>query len=199
MGLRVFQRDDDGYERLVYGEVLIPDQPNVFGDLHTKLSVREFAYGFMMNGFGINVEHDNPDVSDDEVAVVESFIAREGDPDFIPGSWVIEMHIMDNEVWDSVLRGDINGFSYEAMVKFFELNVMVPNETTRYGRTEIDRDDGHAHGFFVLLDDDGRVITGGTTPSDIDGHVHPISSHTFTGMAQHHQHIYNFVAGVEGM
>ncbi len=199
MSLRVFKRDDEGHERLVYGEVLIPDQPNVFGDLHTKLSVREFAYGFMMNGFGINVEHDNPDVSDTDVSVVESFIARDGDPDFVPGSWVVGMHIQDDEVWDSVLRGDINGFSYEAMVKFFELDVNVPIETTRFGRTAVDRDDGHSHGFFVLLDDDGRVTAGGTTPSDIDGHVHPISSHTFTDLSQGHQHIFNFLAGAEGM
>lgn len=183
----------------MYGEVLIPDQPNVFGDYHTKLSVREFAYGFMMNGFGINVEHDNPDVSDSEVSVVESFIARDGDSDFIPGSWVVGMHILSDDVWESVQRGDINGFSYEAMVKFFDLDVIIPNETTRYGRTAVNRDDGHDHGFFVILDQDGRVVTGGTTPSDIDGHTHPISSHTFTKEALNHQHIYNFVAGQEGL
>ena len=69
--------DADGFERIVFGEVLIPDTPNVFGDFHTRQSVREFAYGFMLNGFGINHEHDNPDISD-EVSIVETLIARPG-------------------------------------------------------------------------------------------------------------------------
>lgn len=184
----ILTRDSQGFERIVFGEVLIPNEPNVYGDFHTELSVREFAYGFMAYGFGVNHEHDNPDISD-RVHIVESFIARPGDPDFIVGSWVLGVLIKDDEVWQAVLDGDVNGFSYEALVNFFELDLIVPNETTRYGRTEPDLDDQHAHDFFVLLDQDGRVITGGTS-FDQD-HAHPISQHTFTDAADGHVHIFN--------
>ena len=192
MTLRLPQPDSDGFERIVFGEVLIPDEPNVFGDFHTRQSVREFAYGFMLNGFGINHEHDNPDISD-EVSIIETFIAREGDPTFIVGSWVLGVFVGKDEVWQAILDGEVNGFSYEAMVKFFALDLIVPNETTRYGVTEPALTDGHQHGFFVLLDRDGRVITGGTT--FVNGHAHPISQHTFTdeGGADAHTHIFNVI------
>ena len=192
MTLRLPQPDSDGFERIVFGEVLIPDEPNVFGDFHTRQSVREFAYGFMLNGFGINHEHDTPDISD-EVSIIETFIAREGDPTFIVGSWVLGVFVGKDEVWQAILDGEVNGFSYEAMVKFFALDLIVPNETTRYGVTEPALSDGHEHGFFVLLDRDGRVITGGTTWDE--GHAHPISQHTFTdaGGFDSHTHIFNVI------
>ena len=192
MTLRLPQPDSDGFERIVFGEVLIPDEPNVFGDFHTRQSVREFAYGFMLNGFGINHEHDTPDISD-EVSIIETFIAREGDPTFIVGSWVLGVFVGKDEVWQAILDGEVNGFSYEAMVKFFALDLIVPNEVTRYGVTEPALTDGHEHGFFVLLDRDGRVITGGTTFTN--GHAHPISQHTFTdaGGFDDHTHIFNVI------
>lgn len=195
--LRLPVADEMGFERIVFGEVLIPDTPNVFGDFHTVESVRQFAYGFMLNGFGINHEHDNPDISR-EVGVVESFIARLGDPDFIVGSWVLGVHIGKDEVWQAILDGEINGFSYEAMVKFFELDLIVPDETTRYGITEPEITDGHEHGFFVLLDMEGRVIAGGTTFDE--GHAHTISQHTVTdpGDLDGHVHGFNVVTGIDG-
>jgi hypothetical protein len=196
MTLRLPQKDSDGFERIVFGEVLIPDEPNVFGDFHTEQSVREFAYGFMLNGFGINHEHDNPDISN-EVSIVESFIARPGDPDFIVGAWVLGVFVGRDDVWQAVLDGEVNGFSYEALVKFFALDLIVPNETTRYGRTEPALTDGHTHDFFVLLDLEGRVITGGTTTDH--GHSHTISQHTFTdeGDFDGHIHIFNVIPKVE--
>lgn len=198
MTIRLIQPDSDGFERIVFGEVLIPDTPNVYGDFHTKQSVQEFAYGFMLNGFGINHEHDNPDISD-EVSIVESFIARPGDPDFIVGSWVLGVFVGRDSVWQAVLNGEVNGFSYEAMVKFFELDLIVPHETTRYGVTEPALSDGHTHEYFVLLDQTGRVITGGT--SFADGHSHTISQHTFTdeGDLDGHIHIINVVVGEDGL
>lgn len=191
---KVITKDADGFERIVFGEILIPDQPNVYGDYHSRESVREFAYAFAKHGFGLNVEHDNPDIlPDGRVTVVESFVARSGDPDFIVGSWVLGVWIHDDEIWNAVLDGKINGFSYEAMVRFFELDLLVPEQTTQYGRTKPDFMDGHDHGFFVLLDDAGRVVGGGTTESQ--GHRHFIEHHTFTEKADDHVHVYQLNEG----
>lgn len=189
-------KDADGFERIVYAEVVIPDSLNVFGDYHTKEAIRQFAYGFMMNGFGIDIDHDNDDVSQD-VYVVESFIARPGDPDFIEGAWVVGMHIASDEIWQKVLDGEINGYSYEALMRGLDIQIEVPYEVTRNGVTEPDLRDGHTHEFFVILDPDGRVIVGGTT--ETDGHTHKISQHTFTDDADGHSHIFNFVIGSGGL
>ncbi len=191
--IRLFTKDDQGYERLVFAEVLIPDSLNTYGDFHTRESVREFAYGFMLNGFGIDMNHDNVDLSD-EVHVVESFIARDNDPDFIPGSWVVGMHIDNDDLWRAVLRGDVNGYSYEAFVRKFDVELTVPDERIKYGETEPDPYDGHVHGFYVILDEEDRPLLGGTTVAN--SHSHTISDHTFTDKAYGHSHIFNYVEAI---
>jgi len=191
----VIKKDDEGFERIVFAEVIIPDTPNVYGDFHTRQSVREFAYGFMAAGYGIDIDHDNDDISG-KVYVIESFIVRTGDPDFIEGSWVVGMHIPDDEIWQGVLDGHINGYSYEAFVQIMYTNMEVPDDKNRIGTTQPDKFDGHTHEYFVLLDEDGRPILGGT--SITNGHSHSISQHTFTDTAFEHSHIYNFVEGKGG-
>ena len=193
--VRLFKKDEEGFERIVFAEVIIPNSINVYGDFHTPESVKEFAYGFMLYGFGTDVGHDEVDM--DSLVVVESFIAREGDSDFISGAWVIGMYIGDDNVWDQIRSGDLNGFSYQAMVNALPVDIEITDEVTRAGETEPSLEDGHVHEFFVVLDDDGRVIVGGTTESN--GHTHIIRSHTYTEDEEGHSHIFNFVNGEGGL
>ena len=187
--------DENGYERIVYSELLIPETPNAYADYHTLESVREFAYSFMIKGFFIDEEHDNVDISD-RVHVVESWIARKDDEDFIEGSWVVGMYIGDDDIWDKVLNGELNGFSYEAMVEFTPAIVDAPIVRTVSGITEPDTMDGHTHEYFVLLDPTGNVIAGGTIEDDSD-HTHLIRRHTFTDEAAYHLHLFNYIQGVD--
>ena len=72
------------------------------------------AYGFMQKGITdhIDLNHDGVHCG---AVVVESFIAREGDPDFIPGSWVVGVHVPDNDTWNLIKTGELNGFSLEGI------------------------------------------------------------------------------------
>lgn len=187
--------DEQGFERIVFAEVIIPDVPNVYGDFHTRRSVRDFAYGFMINGFRTDVEHDNIDRAG-KVHVVESFIAREGDPDFIPGAWVVGLYIPDDELWGMVLNNELNGYSYEAYTSTTPIELTVPSTNTVVGTTQPNPADQHTHEFLVVLGDDGRPIFGVTSLSE--GHRHPITVHTFTDRAAGHSHIYNFLQGSGG-
>lgn len=180
----------DEFERLVFAEVLVPDTLNTYGDYHTKESIRNFAYEFMKRGFIVDVNHDRFDVSA-SVRIVESFIARSNDPDFIPGSWVIGMYVGDDDIWNKILRGEINGFSYEAMVQFMPVEMEVPYQPVFYGKTNADLNDGHVHRFTVFLDPEGHVVGGGTDV--VNGHSHTIRGHTFTELAAGHSHIFNYV------
>lgn len=190
-----FREDDEGYQRIVYAEVLIPDVPNTAGDFHTKQMVREFAHGFMVAGFDLDVDHDN--VVRQDLKVVESFIARDDDPDFIPGSWVVGVYVGDDEVWEQIRRGEINGYSWEGWVKAIQAEVEMLADVSRYGRTEADMGDGHTHEFVAIVDDDGRVVAGGTT--EVNGHSHTIRSHTFTEKTDGHSHIFNIIKGEGGI
>lgn len=200
-GALTLQRADvQGFERIAWAEVLVPETPNVFGDYWSPEAIREAAYAFMKAGFGINVgidvEHDNVDVSG-SVKVVESFIVRPGDPDFIEGSWVVAVYIGDDALWQQVLDGEINGFSYEALVQFLPGLLTYTEPGWRSGVTEPDPTDGHTHEFLVQVDNVGRATTGGT--SDTNGHMHTISGSTVTDEAAGHVHRFNIVQGKGGI
>ncbi len=188
-------REDRQYEQVVFAEVLIPETPNVYGDYWTRSAVIEAAYMFMETGFGIDIDHDNYDRTG-MVHVVESFIARKGDPDFIEGSWVIGMRIKDDTLWEAVLSGDINGFSYEAIVGTIKGVLLVADDGVRTGLTEPDLEDGHTHNFMVVVDENNRPIEGGTSVTN--GHSHGITTHTVTEESAGHKHRYNLVVGKDG-
>lgn len=189
------RKDEDGWERVVFAEVLVPNTPNVYGDYWTKEAIVEAAYLFMKTGFGIDVDHDNFDVTG-AVYVVETFIARKGDPDFIEGSWVVAMKIEDDQLWEKVLNNEINGYSYEAIVSFLSGTLRIEDDGVRTGYTEPDLDDGHYHAFMVMVDIDNRPISGGT--DEVDGHSHRITGHTITDESVGHTHRYNLVSGKGG-
>lgn len=184
------KRDANGFERVVFAELILPESLNRFGDFHTKRSIREFAYAFMIHGFGIDIEHDGTDRTG-RVNIVESFIARPGDPDFVEGAWVIGAYIPDDELWQKVLDHDLNGFSYEALVQMLEVEMLVPVIRAVVGVTESDPFDGHTHEFFVLLDQHGDIVAGGT--KDTNFHSHLITRHTFTAEEANHVHIFNYM------
>lgn len=188
--VRVLQRDDGEFERVVMAEVLIPDIPNVFGDIYTQDAIREFAYEFARKGYGIDVNHDNVDVSSD-VCVVESFIARESDPDFIPGSWVVAMKIFSDEIWQSVLAGEINGYSFEALCSLQPVTIENFRNRQVVGVTEPDPFDGHTHSFIVILSPLNKPIAGSTGVTD--GHSHRIAKHTVTEVDSGHSHRYQVI------
>lgn len=193
---RLVVREDRKWEHVVMAEVLVPDVANVYGDFWTRDSIKQAAYMFMERGFGLDIEHDRVDHTG-EWFVVESFIVRAGDPDFIEGSWVVGVRIHSSKIWDAVLNGDINGFSYEALVEFIEATLYVEDDGIRQGVTEPDPVDGHTHEFAVIVGPDNRPTAGGT--SETNGHSHGILTHTVTQEAAGHVHRFNIIYGKEGL
>lgn len=189
---QLLNRDANGFQRVVLGEVLIPDVPNVYGDFQTRENIQEFAYWYMseIGNWYMDIDHEGEEI-DDRVVIVESFIARDGDQDFIPGSWVLGTWIRDDEIWQKILDGEINGYSWEALVSTLPVEIDVPQQNIAVGWTEPALIDKHQHQFFAILDEDGRAIAGGTSYDQ--RHSHPIRSHTFTEEADGHSHIYNLV------
>jgi len=90
--------------QIVWGEVYVPELPDSQGDFMTTLEVRKMAYSFMYAGrLGkVDMNHDN---TINGSMIVESFIARSDDAVFIPGSWVVGMHIPDKEIWGMIKSG----------------------------------------------------------------------------------------------
>jgi hypothetical protein len=176
------------YLQVVYAEVYAPNRLDAQYEYMTVDEIRKMAWLFMMGGDTkrIDVMHDNKLI---EAYVVESFIARDDDGIYIPGSWVVGVYIEDTEVWAAVLSGELNGFSMEALVgkDFQELEITMPTSVS--GKTSEAK--GHSHSWNVNYSPDGALMGGST--DKVDGHFHIIKSGTVTEEAAGHTHRFSSV------
>lgn len=103
-------------KRIVIGEVYVPYDPSdpdtVDTHRHAALAedIEKAAYRFMEEMNLKNIDQQHNFVSGYGY-VVESYIAKEGDPNFKPGSWIIGVKVTDDEVWTKIEKGEITGFS----------------------------------------------------------------------------------------
>lgn len=103
----------DFEKHIVYGEVYVPGDPghrDAHGQWMTAEEIEKMAHRFMENLRLTQVDRQH-DAEPDEGIVVESFIAREGDPDFTPGAWVVATKILNDETWEAIMKGEITGYS----------------------------------------------------------------------------------------
>ncbi|MEG1728196.1 MAG: XkdF-like putative serine protease domain-containing protein [Bacteroidaceae bacterium] len=165
------------YKRIIYSEVYAPNRPDTDNMFMTAEDIENMAHNFLASGkvTQVDLQHDN--VLQEGCVVVESFIARAGDQTFNEGAWVVGIKIGNDDTWAKVLRGEINGFSVEALVFFEETDLHVPDgQRVITGHTNIV--EGHSHTFVVEFDEFGNVIGGQT--DEVDGHRHLITSSTTT-------------------
>lgn len=176
-------------KRLVWGEVYAPDRPDSHGEFMTAEDIQILAYRFLALKLtdAVDTNHDNRVTKG--VNVVESFVAREGDPDFIAGSWVVCVHVADDELWKQVQDGELNGFSMEALVAKEEVDVEIDIPDVITGDTS--ETDGHVHKFAVEYDKEGKFL-GGVTDT-VNGHAHQIRVGTVTQVSRGHSHRFSSV------
>lgn len=172
---------DDPELRIVWAEVFAPDRPDAAGDFMTPETIREMAYEFMRKQELGNVDQMHDNKTTEGVQIIESFIVRKGDPDFIEGAWVVAVHVDDDETWEKVKKGELNGFSLEALAMTEELEVEIEIPPVVTGKTSKSED--HEHTFFVTYDDQGE-FKGGQTDKAADGHFHVIRAGTVTDGAK---------------
>ena len=76
------------------------------GDVVSPEEIERAAHRFLVEGGGVAEMHGATGAGD----VVESFIARDNDPHFAPGAWVLGVRLRP-EAWERVRRGELTGFS----------------------------------------------------------------------------------------
>ena len=196
MTVEMILKAADSPKRMVWAEVYAPNRPDSDGEYMDAETIEKMAYEFMRKQLTrkVDVQHDNGLY--DGISVIESFVARKGDPDFIPGSWVVGMHIDNDEIWEKVEKGEINGFSVEAMVMKDEVEVSMEIPPVITGTTSVHKeqgdDKGHSHTFEALYDPEGNFIGGRTNV--VNGHMHVIKRGTVTeAAADGHSHRFSAV------
>lgn len=178
-------------KQIVYGEVYIPNRLDTDVEYMTADSIEEAAHSFLRKSMMGNIDQEH-DLQKTGAVVVESFIARKGDLDFIEGSWVLGVWVPD-DLWEQVQTGEINGFSMYGNTNKVERTVEVelPDDGKIIGKTEDNA--GHTHQYQIQFDQDGNFL-GGVTDT-VDGHAHTISKGTATEKAgeDSHSHRYSFL------
>lgn len=180
-------------KRLAFGEVYVPDVIDTQGDFMTAEVIEQMAYQFLASGKVNKIDTDH-DLKENGTVVVESFIARPGDPDFQEGAWVMAVHVIDEELWKDVKEGKINGFSMYGKAKRVEKTVIIeiPDDGTLSGETSVDgKKAPHSHNYTIQFDTSGKVAGGWT--NSVDGHTHRISSESVTEQSAEHSHRFNIL------
>lgn len=184
----------DAELRLAIGVVYFPELVDSQNDFMTLDEVRKSAWNFMSKGdtHCVDVNHDG-ELS--TCHIVESFISRKGDPDFpIPGTWVVGMHIPDEELWGKVKKGQLNGFSFEAIahdVKPDRTPELVLRGEAAVLKGATQAAEGHGHSFEIIMNQAGKIVGGRTSVhTDKSGatHFHEIKHGVVTGEAAGHRH-----------
>ena len=123
----ITKSDKDAATFTTYGRILKTDAENHFvtgvvyepmvedsqGEYMTEEEITKAAHWFMKNGGDVDLQHCFKKCEGAEV--VESFVAKcdmeiEGQ-EIKKGTWVMTMEIADPDVWESIQKGEITGFS----------------------------------------------------------------------------------------
>lgn len=184
----------DSKQRIVFGEVYAPNRLDVDKEFMDVEGVRKMAYQFMREQKMSLIDHMHTNELVSGAHVVESFIARKGDPDFIEGAWVVGVHIPGDEDWGQVESGAWNGFSIEAFVNKEDIEVEIEIPSIIQGKT-LKADDGHEHSFYVSYSEDGD-FRGGYT-DEVNGHRHIIKRGTITETEVGHNHRFSHVENLQ--
>lgn len=108
----------DAPNRVAYAEVLVPDVADLQGDVAGAATIRDAAWRFLAErGLATKLMHAGPDPGH---RIVESFLARAGDPEFTPGAWVVAIQY-DPATWDRIRHGELMGLSIGGWGEFEEL------------------------------------------------------------------------------
>lgn len=181
------------YERVVVGEVYIPNQEDAHGNIMTAEEIKKSCYDFMKNQrtFNIDLMHNEHATGS---YLVENFIARTNDPDgFVEGAWVAATKIESDEIWEKVIKGEINCYSLAGST-FLDSHIdEVPRIVESSGETHKNLDElipPHTHSITVKFDANNKIVP--TLTGITMGHAHGVSSSSVTEESFGHTHRYSF-------
>lgn len=125
---RIIKADSESH--FVTGIVYEPMVEDTQGNYMTEEEIAKAAHWFMKNQGSVDIQHCFQKA--DGVEVVESFVAKcdmeiDGEP-VKKGTWLMTAEVTDQDVWDSIQKGDITGFSMGGVGVYSEEDVELPVE-----------------------------------------------------------------------
>lgn len=195
---KVLIKSDD--ERFVMGEVYVPLDADTHESYAEEGEIKKAAYDFLSSGRvnQTDVMHDG-ETQSYYAPIVESFIVRgDNDPDgFVKGSWVVAAKVYDDELWEKIKKGEINGWSLEGVGYSVKKKTTLEQITLLKGTTEKSTHDdipSHHHGIELVFDQDGKPVPAYTSDAItndgeyVQSHTHLVHKLTATETTLDHAH-----------
>lgn len=110
----------DELNRVVYGAVYSPDEVDAQNHFMKKPGIQLMAWDFMINlqdqKGGVDYMHN---MMAGAAYVVESYISRQDEYEagtllWTAGSWILATKIVNDQIWQKILDGEITGYSIGA-------------------------------------------------------------------------------------
>lgn len=145
---QVFLEKDE--KHMLYGAVLIPDFPiyryqsgEEYYITFPSATIEKLAHSYLQNDNIYSFTKDHNSIADG-VSVVESWIKCSKNDKSVDlglevpvGTWLIGAKIENEELWESIKKGDVKGFSVESFVQLEEINLSKNMTNTNLEQVEI--------------------------------------------------------------
>ena len=109
---RDFLKIDDE-RRIVTGIVVEPMVRDTYDDWMVSEEIERAAFGFMEESQRLKVMHSQ---AAQQCHLVESWVTKEdgaiNDTYISKGTWMVSVHVVDDEIWKDIKEGRLNGFSF---------------------------------------------------------------------------------------
>lgn len=114
------------WERLVTGSVGDPENVDCYRNHTSEEELHSAMVKYMEDYRNLGVDHvkdsaGNPINWNDKIVIIENWIERFGgelNGVTIPrGAWMMTWKVLDDDLWDAILRGEKTGFSFMALAK----------------------------------------------------------------------------------
>ena len=135
---KIIKADSDSH--FVTGVVYEPLVEDAHGNYMTADEIAKAAYWFAKNGNKVDLQHNF--VSAEGTAVVESWIAKSdcdiGGETVKEGTWLMTVEIKDDDLWNSIEKGEITGLSMGGLGVFAQedTDLSSASVTKAQGRVE---------------------------------------------------------------
>ena len=188
MSRKIIVRNDE--LRLVEGIIYAPYQLDTWGTMMLPEDIAKMAYDFSVKRMSHSVDHEHNEIASG-CEILRHWLALKNDPDGYPeGAWIGVTKIHNDDMWEMVKRGDINGYSVHCYASEVPFTGIVNRVTRASGTTEQSTDNvllpPHAHDLILDFDASGQVVI--TRTSEVLGHRHSVYYATATEKVFDHCH-----------
>lgn len=138
-------------KHIIVGCALVPDKPIYRRDgdeeFYIKFSaetIEKLAHNYLANDRVYSFSTDHKDVADD-VYIIETWLkTSENDKskdyglDVPIGSWMVMAKVENEDIWNRIKEGELQGFSIEAIVDLKEINNKIKNNMAKENKVKLE-------------------------------------------------------------